>query len=147
MFREITENDRDFYINTVKAFYNSDAVLHSIPDDYIVKTFEELMHNDTYAQAFIIEKDDKRAGYALLAKTFSQEAGGIVLWLDELYILPEFRSCGLGSAFLEFLKQIPDTARLRLELCPSNKKACEVYKRQGFENFGYAQMIYEKKEP
>ena len=40
------------------------------------RTFNELMNSETYAQCYIFEKDEKRAGYALLAKTFSQEAGG-----------------------------------------------------------------------
>ena len=38
------------------------------------------------------------AGYALLAKTFSQEAGGLVVWLDEMYVRPAYRSKGLGPS-------------------------------------------------
>lgn len=147
MFRKINQNDKDFYINSVKAFYSSEAVLHAIPETYITKTFDELMSSDVYAECYIIEKDGERAGYALLAKTFSQEAGGLVVWLEEIYILPEFRSCGLGGKFLAFLKDNLKAARLRLELCPSNSRACEVYKRHDFESLNYNQMIYEKKEP
>ena len=144
MIRKINKSDRDFYINSVKAFYSSDAVLHKIPEENITKTFEELMHSETYAQCYIFEKEEKRVGYALLAKTFSQEAGGEVLWIDEIYILPEFRSQGIGTQFFEFLKSNFDVARLRLEFCPSNKKAIEVYKRQGFTPLNYGQMIYGK---
>lgn len=146
MFRKITENDKDFYLRTVKKFYSSEAVLQSIPESFISKTFNELMHSNVYAECYIIEQESKRIGYALLAKTFSQEAGGMVVWLEELYILPEFRSIGIGGKFLEFLKENLNVARLRLELCPSNSKACEVYKRHNFEILGYNQMIYDKKE-
>lgn len=146
MFRKITEKDREFYISSVKTFYNSDAVDHQIPESFIIKTFDELMKSDTYAEAYIIEHDDRNAGYALLAKTFSQEAGGIVVWLEEIFILPEFRSCGLGGEFFRFLKETCPAARLRLELCPSNNRACEVYKRHGFEVLNYNQMIFDKKE-
>lgn len=146
MFRKINKNDKEFYITSVKAFYSSDAVLHGIPDEYIIKTFEELMKSDVYAEAFIIEKDNQKAGYALVSKTFSQEAGGMVLWLEELYILSEFRSCGLGGEFLKFLKENSSdyAVRLRLELCQSNVRACEVYKRHGFEIFDYKQMVCDK---
>ncbi len=147
MFRKITENDREFYISSAKEFYRSDAVDHQIPEDFIVKTFEELMRANTYAEAYIIEQEGKRAGYALLAKSFSQEAGGMVLWLEEIFILPEFRSCGLGVQFLKFLKEDVPAVRLRLELCPSNTKACEIYKRNGFQILNYNQMIYDKQEP
>lgn len=144
MIRKIKPTDRDFYINSVKAFYSSDAVMHNISDEYITKTFDELMNSETYAQCYIFEKDEKRAGYALLAKTFSQEAGGEVLWIDEIFILPEFRSKGLGSEFFAFLKENSNAARLRLEFCPSNEKAIEVYKRQGFQPLKYGQMIFER---
>ena len=44
MIRKIKPTDRDFYINSVKAFYSSDAVLHDIPTEHITKTFDELMN-------------------------------------------------------------------------------------------------------
>ena len=62
MIRKINKTDKDFYINSVKAFYNSDAVLHKIPKENIYKTFDELMNSETYAQCYIFEKDEKRAG-------------------------------------------------------------------------------------
>ena len=143
MIRKINKNDREFYINSVNAFYHSEAVLHAIPEENIIKTFDELMASDTYAQCYIFEEEEKRVGYALLAKTFSQEAGGVTLWIDEIYILPEFRSMGIGSKFLQYLKENFGAARLRLELCPSNEKALEVYKKQGFKPLKYDQMIFE----
>ncbi len=144
MIRKINKTDKDFYINSVKTFYSSDAVLHNIPVEYITKTFDELMKSETYVQCYIFEEEGKRVGYALLLKTYSQEAGGEVLWIDEIYILPEFRSKGIGSKFFKFLKENTNAARLRLEFCPSNKKAIEVYKRQGFQPLAYEQMIYDK---
>ena len=144
MIRKINKTDKDFYINSVKAFYNSDAVLHKIPEENIYKTFDELMNSETYAQCYIFEKDEKKVGYALLAKTFSQEAGGEVLWIDEIYIAPEYRSQGIGSEFFEYLKSNYDVARLRLEFCPSNQKAIEMYKCHGFNQLNYGQMIYGK---
>lgn len=144
MIRKINISDKEFYIKSVKDFYSSEAVLHSIPETNIIKTFDELMNSENYAQCYIFEQDGERAGYALLAKTYSQEAGGTVLWIDEIYILPEFRSKGIGSYFFKFLKENSKTARLRLEFCPSNKKAIEIYKRQGFVPLAYEQMIYEE---
>lgn len=144
MIRRITLQDKDFYINCVKNFYGSDAVLHSIPDDFIQKTFDELMHSDTYAICYIFEKENKKEGYALLAKTFSQEAGGEVLWIDEIYVLPEYRNQGLGSEFFKFLKEKSNASRFRLEFCPDNTRAIEVYKNQGFKPLNYGQMYYGK---
>lgn len=146
MFRKIRKEDREFYINAVKDLYKSDAALHSIPENYIQKTFDELMKSDVYADAYIIEKDGEKAGYALLSKTFSQESGGMVVWLEEIYILPQYRSLGLGGEFIRFLKECNDFKRVRLELSNSNCRAYEAYKKYGFEIFDYKQMVYIKKE-
>ena len=69
------------------------------------RTFDVLMAGSPYAEGYIIEQDGKTAGYALLAKSFSQEAGGIVIWIEEIYILPEFQSRGLGTAFFRYLEE------------------------------------------
>lgn len=145
MFRKIQEKDKDFYINTACEFYNSDAVDHKIPLNYIENTFNELMRSEDYAEGYIFEKDGENAGYALLAKSFSQEAGGLVVWLEEIYILPQFRSLGLGGEFINFLKDNTNCTRLRLELCASNTKAYKAYQKHGFEVLDYKQMIFDKK--
>lgn len=140
MFRKIIESDREKYIEMAKAFYASPAVLHSVPAEYFERTFDEMMRSETYALGFIIEYEGKTAGYALLAKTFSQEAGGIVVWIEEIYLLPEFRNKGIGSAFLEFVKNEIPAARYRLEAEPENERAKALYKRHGFEKLDYEQF-------
>ncbi len=145
MFRKIQKKDKEFYINSANEFYNSDAVDHKIPIKNIEKTFNELMRSNEYAEGYIFEKDGEKVGYALLAKSFSQEAGGIVIWLEEIYILPQFRSLGLGGEFISFLKENQDCSRLRLELSQANNRAYNAYKKHGFEVLDYKQMIFDKK--
>ena len=124
-------------------FYDSDAVLIHPSKDHFTATFDELMRSDTYAECFIFELDGKTAGYSLLAKTFSQEAGGIVMWIEEIYVSPEFRSRGIGSAFLEHLIKSRDKSvrRLRLEAEKENEGAIKLYRSLGFEPLDYGQMI------
>lgn len=141
MFRKIIESDREKYIEMAKAFYASPAVLHNVPCEHFEKTFDEMMRSEVYALGYIIEDKGKTAGYALLSKTFSQEAGGITVWIEEIYILPEFREKGLGSAFLEFVKNEIPAARYRLETEPENERAKVLYKRNGFEKLDYEQFV------
>jgi ribosomal protein S18 acetylase RimI-like enzyme len=143
MIRKIKTEDKLFYLDMAKSFYSSKAVDHNIPEKYIINTFNELMQSDNYAEGYIMEQEGNIAGYALLAKTFSQEAGGITLWIDELYVMPEYRSCGLGHEFFSYLKNnlCDNVKRIRLEVEDSNKKAILLYKEMGFENLPYSQMI------
>ena len=62
------------------------------------------MRSRAYADGCMLEEDGESVGFGLVAKTWSREAGGMTLWLEELFILPQYRSRGLGSALvLEFL--------------------------------------------
>ncbi len=141
MIRKITPSDKPQYVKMVTEFYNSDAVIKPIPDSNIEATFQELLASNVYAEAFIIEQDGNTAGYALLAKTFSQEAGGLCIWIEELFIKKEYRGKGLGKEFFEFLFQNYPAKRYRLEIEPENEVAVGLYKKKGFSFFEYGQMV------
>ena len=143
MIRRITPADKAEYLAMVHDFYHSPAVLEPVPDEYFEKTFEELMRSDVYADAYIFEQNGVTVGYALLAKSFSQEAGGLCVWIEELYLKPEFRSAGLGGEFLEYVKQAVPAARYRLETEPENERAAQLYRRHGYREMGYVSYYLE----
>ena len=126
-------------------FYHSPAVLHPVPDAFFERTADETLGSDAYAQIYMLECDGEPAGYGLTAKTFSQEAGGYVIWLEELYIREQFRSRGLGSEFFAYVekKYAGQAARFRLEVEEDNVRAISLYKRLGYEVLDYTQMIKE----
>lgn len=145
--RKIRQNDKDIYVRMAKEFYASDAVLLHIGEENILNTFDELMRSDTYAECHIFEFDENIAGYSLLAKTFSQEAGGRVVWIDELYVMPEYRSRGIGRTYFEYLfKNDPGVRRFRLEVEADNERAIKLYSSLGFTQLGYGQMIIDRAE-
>lgn len=143
MIRKIVEQDRTDYLRLTEEFYRSDAVWHDVPQEYRKRTFDELMRSDCYVQAYMLEQDGQTAGYALTAKTYSQEAGGIVIWIDEIYISPEYRGKGLGKEFFAFAETL-GAARLRLEAEPNNECAIALYRSLGYKELPYLQMIKEK---
>lgn len=137
MIRKIKIEDKNEYIKMAEDFYNSPAVLSSLPRSNFEDAFEELMKSSTYAEAFIFEQERKIAGYGLIAKTYSQEAGGTVIWIEEIYVKEEFRNKGLGSEFINYVKENIPAKRYRLETEPDNTKAQELYKRHGFKHLEY----------
>ena len=141
MIRRITAADREIYLRMAHDFYHSDAVLHPVPDENLFRTFDEMMVSNAYLTGLIFEKDSKCAGYALLCKTWSQEAGGKTVWIDELYVLPEFRGQGIGHEFFAKLREIEPAARYRLEIEPDNLRAKALYESMGFEDLDYRQLV------
>ena len=147
MIRKVNLADREKYIEMVRSFYNSEAVCHEIPVSHIEAAFDEMMRSDVYMEGFMLEYDGKNAGYANIAKTFSCEGGGLTVWIEELFVLPEFRSKGLGRELFEHLeKHYGDKlARMRLEITDANQRAAKLYRSLGFESLEYRQMVKEFK--
>ena len=138
MIREIKSDDKIDFIKMCMDFYNTDGVDHSIPVSNMEKTFNLLMEGLDFAKAYVCEKNNKTAGYILLALTYSNEAGGMVVWLDEIYVKPEYRSQGIGDFVIEKYKN--KIARFRLEITESNIGAKKLYLSKGFKDLSYRQM-------
>ena len=144
LIRKINEGDRAAFIKMSRDFYSSPAVLHDVPDEYHTRAFDELMRSDEYLECLIFEADEGEiAGYALLAKTYSREAGGVAVWIDELYVLPDFRGRGIGGSFFCWLHENIPAGRYRLETEPENERARKLYARYGYKEFPYLQMVKE----
>lgn len=141
MIRKLTAADRDIYLQLAHEFYHSPAVLHAVPDEYLRRGFDEMMRSDQYMQCMLLEHEGQVAGYALLSKTYSQEAGGICIWIEEIYVRPDYRQKGLGKTFFEALERMQPAARYRLEIEPDNQRAERLYRSLGFEPLLYRQMV------
>lgn len=144
MLRPFTADDRAAYCRMAHDFYRSEAVNHPVPDEFIVRTADQVLSGTPFAAIYMLEHDGQIAGYALLALTWTQEAGGQAVWVEELYILPPFRGQGLGTAFFRELEALyPHAARFRLEIEPDNHRARALYTRMGFQPLPYDQMIHD----
>lgn len=143
MIRPITAEDRETYLSLCREFYHSPAVLHPVPEEHFARTFDRMAAGSPFVKGYLLERDGTAAGYALLAVTFSQEAGGEVWWIEELYLRPEFQGKGMGTELFSYLEEHrPGTVtRFRLELEPENRDARRLYERLGFSALGYRQMV------
>lgn len=84
---------------------------------------------------FVAVDEERVVGYALMATYLSNEYGGLVVYLDEFYILPGYRNRGNGSRFLAYLEneyRNRGYRRMLLEVLDGNQRAARFYERQGF---------------
>ena len=135
--RKIRPEDKNVYVSMATAFYHSPAVLTPVPASHFEQTFDCFVQGSPYGDAFILEADHTIIGYGVLAYTYSQEAGGRVVWLEEIYLDPAHRTQGYGTQFIEFVLQTIPAKRYRLETEPDNVRAAAFYRRCGFEHFEY----------
>lgn len=142
-FRPITAADETDFYTMAEEFYHSDAVLHPIPAEYHRRAFSEMMRSGQYLSGYIFTDGDNTVGFAVTNRMMQHEAGGVMVWVEDLYIRPAYRGQGLGSRFLAWLEEQlrGDAVMLRLETEPENERAQELYYRLGYENLNYLQMI------
>ena len=93
-------------------------------------------------RALIAEWDGKPAGYASFFYFYSTYEGRAALFLEDLFVLEEFRKHGIGKALLAAVaKQALDEGcfGLRWEVLDWNRPAIEFYERLG------ATFLHERK--
>ena len=144
LIRKINAGDREVYLAMAKDFYSSPAVLENIPEENITRSFEEFTGGTPFGDAFVFEENSEVIGYGVLAYTYSQEAGGKVVWLEEIYVCREHRGKGYGSKFIDFVLENIPAKRYRLETEPENEDAARLYIRKGFELFEYVNYRMDK---
>lgn len=142
-FRKLTAEDANVFYEMCEEFFHSSAVLHPVPSKHHIATLQEILRSDQYLLGYLLEADDQPAGFAVLNKMMQQEAGGLVIWVECLYVRPQFRSHGLGRQFLQFIaaEWKGKAKQLRLEVEPENKRAASLYQKMGYQVLPYQQMI------
>lgn len=96
----------------------------------------------------LFRKDGALCGYGLLIPYWSNEFGGTLLFVDELYVDEATRGQGIARSFLAFVAaQRPYHAvALALEVSPRNVRARALYESFGFEQ-RHHQMLTRRLEP
>ena len=142
MIRKFVPEDREDYIRFSTEFYNSSAVDKPVPREHFEQGFDEMMRSDVDVQGYMLVCDGNNVGYCVTMKTYSVEAGGITIWIDELFVLEEYRSKGLGRELFKYIEENGDKKlrRIRLEVELENGRAISLYKKMGFEPAPYDGM-------
>jgi|SRR5208337_484979 len=134
-FRSAKHSDNSTLRNMIYALYKEDQVDQPITDEKISATFKELNQNQSRGQIIVFEKRRVIIGYAIVIFYWSNEYGGDILHVDELYVKPEHRRRGVATCFFRRLSEIfKDKARLmQLEVSPTNSIAMNYYRKLGFK--------------
>jgi GNAT superfamily N-acetyltransferase len=86
--------------------------------------------------AFLVFAGGRAAGYALVLETYSSFFALPTLYLEDIFVLPEFRGCGAGKAlFRTMVREARDRGCGRMEwvVLDWNAHAQDFYRRHGAE--------------
>jgi GNAT superfamily N-acetyltransferase len=97
---------------------------------------ETLFGERPYAEALIAEAEGKAAGFALFFHNYSTFLGKPGIYLEDVFVRPEFRGRGVGRAFFRRLARIAlerDCGRLEFWVLDWNQPAIRFYRKLGAE--------------
>jgi GNAT superfamily N-acetyltransferase len=138
-------NDVSDLASMVVLLYEDDPGPIEMTIERAQRQVAELVAGKVLARAHLLRRGDATVGYAILVPFWSNEFGGTVLVIDELYVRRESRGTGVGTAFFEWVKnhaRAQGCVRLFLEVNDANEGAGRVYRRAGFELMSrYSMML------
>ncbi len=133
VIRETTKEDIPLIFKLINELANYEKLVHSVTAD------EELLERNLfgknkYAFVVIAEYDGVAAGQALYFYNFSTFKGKPGIYLEDLYVRPEFRNKGIGKALLNYLIKLAkeqDCGRVEWVVLDWNESAINFYKSMG----------------
>ena len=140
IIRPMVQEDAQTVIGMMRTFYASPAVHTNGSEEIFKADVAECVGDSPFAEGFVFECNGQLIGYGMLAKSFSTEFGKRCIWIEDLYLLPEYRGLGIGSAFFAFVEKRHPDCLLRLEVEEENERARHVYEKCGFDVLPYMEM-------
>lgn len=136
-WRAAGSSDDDAIVAMYEALYAEDPGPEPVSLERIGQTLARFGAFPERGRAVVLHADGPIVGYAFLIPFWSNELGGEICVIDELYVQPTWRGQGHATALIKALST--DNAlwpgrpvALELEITPTNAKARALYERLGF---------------
>jgi GNAT superfamily N-acetyltransferase len=105
-------------------------------EDILRTAIETVIADDRLGFILVAKNSAESVGVAYVSFTWSLEHGGKSAWLEELYVVPEWREQGIGTAILAMTldrARFYNCAALDLEIDQQHQRAANLYLRHGFQ--------------
>lgn len=134
-FRIAGEADAEVLLEFMRAYYAFDGHVFDREKARIVLT--SLLSDPALGRAWLIQDGDVPAGYIVLCFGYSLEWLGRDAFVDEFFLLKEYRGRGWGRETMAFVEEAARAAGIRalhLEVLKQNAAALEIYRKMGFRD-------------
>lgn len=133
-FRYAERKDTALILRFIRELADYEKMLDEVVADEA--TLEEWIFDKQKAEVFFAMEGDKEIGFALYFHNFSTFLGRAGIYLEDLYVKPEYRGKGYGKAILKKLASIAverGCGRLEWWCLDWNKPSIEFYLSLGAE--------------
>lgn len=128
-----TENDLKDIIKFITALAVYEKLEHEVVvTEELLKT--NLFGNQKFAEVIFLEVNSTKVGFAIFFNNFSTFLGMPGIYLEDLFVLPEFRGKGYGKDLLTFIAKLAikrGFGRFEWSVLDWNTPAIEFYHSMG----------------
>jgi GNAT superfamily N-acetyltransferase len=144
-WRQARAEDDRALVEHMLGLYAEDPGAAPVGAEQCQRTLLRLRGEPVRGVALALEGDAAVTGYALLCSFWSNELGGEVCIIDELFVAPSARGRGAATELVSglFERRLPwfaDAVAIELEVTPGNTRARQLYQRLGFRPYKNALM-------
>jgi ribosomal protein S18 acetylase RimI-like enzyme len=130
--RRATEADIDVLVDLMRDFYAESGF--PLDEPWASRSFAALLADPAAGAIWLIDVDGRAVGHVVLSIRYAMEFGGLIGYIDDLYVRPEHRRRGAATAGVAAL--VDECKRrgcrsLHVEVDPTNAAAIGVYQRFG----------------
>jgi diamine N-acetyltransferase len=133
-FRLAAETDTAVLLQFMRAYYAFDG--HGFDEQKARVALTVLLRDDSLGRVWLVLDGETPVGYVVIAFGYSLEWLGRDAFVDEFYLLQEYRGRGWGRwtmAFVEDAARELSVRALHLEVVRQNAAALQVYRKLGFK--------------
>lgn len=126
--------DTELILQFIKELADYEHMLGEVVAD--VKTLEHWLFDEKKAEVIFAVENGEKVGFALFFHNFSTFLGRAGIYLEDLYVRPEYRGRGYGKALLTELARIAVSrgcGRLEWWCLDRNKPSIDFYRSMGAE--------------
>ena len=125
-------------LETVVSLLTAQLAEHEIfpPEHRLREVAAAVFGAERHGFILLARAEQRFVGIAYAAAHLSAEHGGTVGWLEELYVAPDARGRGAGSALLSEVIRIAQQLKwraLELEVVAGHERAVPLYLRHQFQ--------------
>lgn len=134
-YRVMTDPARlDDVVRMMAGLYREDPAAQPVDPAGFPRTVRALLAEPARGLVVLMGSGGSVVGYALLIPYWSNEVGGVICFVDELFVEPGQRGRGWASGLFAWLaEERPFGAvALGLEVTPGNQRARALYAGLGF---------------